>query len=871
MGFHSFRSVLSYFTLSSVALGLVSGCGEAIKPPADTPIVTRIQKDVVSDSKPTVSPPVNNYPPVVSVPINNGKPVAISPINIGQAIEVTLTLTKSTILDREFIYNVDLQYSSQYDKDMDLYNQSAVIGNLPVVFRIKGNELQLVTDNKLKFPSDNNHPEDVIGRFRILSETETTLVVSGLNSAPYLATQMGPLDEDSKEVTYMDHWIRSFDFDPNGNYLLQQTSIKMSDGKTIAEFMESIYPRSNIAAGKLFQKFEMDPEDPIGASDGPAARFRFLTSDTIITHDMKGEKKLAFAEHFDISPKADGTPGTIDWYVTPNIPDDYIEPVKQAVEGWNRYFVKMKGIERPVVRFLGKLPAGIFIGDPRYNVINWDSRLIAGAAYESQAADPETGRQSHSVIYMPAAWFKIGADYWAKGIGSDSTVTETTPAPLGKSKGIRAFRNLKCARDLRDSANLLVSGRVLEDDLKNFGIQLLKQTLFHEVGHALGFAHNFKGSLSYDPSDAKSMFSTSIMDYNDFELERAAFADVNSADGPLLEYDRQTLSALYNNSQDIAESDAELPACNDAEADNEDGGVDPLCIRYDLQKDPTASILTAIRRVEDAQVDARDISLSQSLGRIADLSLSDVRVRAAQKEEDLKKLTQQFATTLKGSLDFYIVSDVAALARTARTNVKSLLEFGGDLPEGYDSQKMRETVFSGIQKIVSMTEIPATPKKALDDALNTGLDRLAATPYVQSLTEEKRTELISKLRKDLVAATATAYTKSETSGLPAGRARVLKTLARHNDVDFYLGKQGSAQVDYEANIVALLADVVSSKTRTSVERTGAASALATYKGRLSGSSAIKSISSALLEERATAASNDARRTIETIIKTLGLN
>ncbi|MFL5812906.1 MAG: zinc-dependent metalloprotease [Bdellovibrionia bacterium] len=847
------RSISASLVLVSLVV-LAAGCGEAVKPPADTPIIRKSTQTLVSTNKCS----------------------ATSTECTGQAVEVVMTLDKTRILGREFMYNLDLQYSSQFDEGYNLYTQSEVIGNTPVVFRIMGNTLELVTDNKLKFPSDNNHPEDIIGRFRILSQTDSTLTVSGLNSAPYLATQMAAAsgsesDSDEKaakpSITYLDHWIRSFEFDPNGNYLLQETSLKLSDGKTIVEFMESIYPRETLKPGANFEKFEMDPEDPVGAAEGTVARFRFLPADTITLHDKTSEKKLAFAEHYDIS----GADTTIDWYVTPNIPDEYIAPVKQAVEGWNRYFVKMKGIERPVMRFMGKLPANIHIGDPRYNVINWDSRLIAGAAYESQAADPETGRQSHSVIYMPAAWLKIGTDYWAKGIGSD---TQSGPAPA-PGAGVRASRNVRCSRDLADAARLLASGRVLEDDLKNFGVELLKQTLFHEVGHALGFAHNFKGSLSYDPADSKSMFSTSIMDYNDYEIERGAFFDVNSEDGPLLEYDRQLMSALYNKGQDISAKDVVLPACNDAEADNEDKGVDPLCIRYDIEKDPTASIAMAIHRVEDAQVDSRNVSLSQALSRIAALTLSDEKLQSAKKKEDVQALTKKFAGSLKGSLDFYIVSDVAALARTVRTNVKALLEIGGTLPEGYDAQKMRESVFTGIQKVLSMTDLPAAPKKAYEDAAQAGLARLALTPFAQSQPEAERPKLSAEASK-AIAQEMDAFLKDTDKGLPAARAKLITALARHKKVDFFAGKledkkDSASQQDYETAIVSLLADITSSVTRTSVERIAAAKALATYKDRGTGEKAIDAIRAGLLAERdASPASNDARRTIESVVKALGL-
>ena len=332
------------------------------------------------------------------------------------AIQVTAVVSKN-ILNQEFLYGSDLQYSSFYYKDYDLYLQSLALGHIPARFRIVGDELQLVADNQRLFPSNVNHPEQLLSRFKILEDKDGSLKISTGNAGVYLSLLFAA--QGGSSGVARDSWIRSFEFDPKDNVILQQTSVMMSDG-TVAEFMESVMPSSSLTPGAQFEKFEMDPEDPIGAQEGPAARFRFLKGETI----FDGEKKLTFAQHFDISDKAGApgmpaTPGTIDWYVTSNIPDEFLEPVRLAVLGWNRYYSKFSGIEREVVRFLGRLPEGIHMGDPRYNVISWDSRLIAGAAYESQASDPRTGKQSHSLIYMPAAWVTIGMDYWEKGQYSD--------------------------------------------------------------------------------------------------------------------------------------------------------------------------------------------------------------------------------------------------------------------------------------------------------------------------------------------------------------------------------------------------------------------------------------------------------------------
>ena len=105
-----------------------------------------------------------------------------------------------------------------------------------------------------------------------------------------------------------------------------------------------------------------------------------------------------------------------------------------------------------------------------------------------QATDPATGKQSHSVIYMPAAWLQIGFDYWKNGQSSEEQETQSVaPATLAKFGGAMKASRLSCLRDIRAASALLASGRMSKDKVKEFGIKLLKDTLFHEVGHSLGW------------------------------------------------------------------------------------------------------------------------------------------------------------------------------------------------------------------------------------------------------------------------------------------------------------------------------------------------------------------------------------------------
>ncbi|MEO5971090.1 MAG: hypothetical protein ABIQ95_14270, partial [Bdellovibrionia bacterium] len=214
--------------------------------------------------------------------------------SLSAAIQVAITVDRDALLRQEFLYGADLQYSSHYTEELALFQQSMAIGHIPARFRIVGNELQLVADNKRLYASAVNHPEQLLSRYRILGQTEAsagtqtapakpaTLTLSGANSGLILSEIFAGATVGSPRGSFTnpeagkpprDLWIRSFDYISEGNYLLQQTSVVMHDG-TIAEFMESVFPRSTLNPGQDFEAFPMDPSHPTGADEGPVARYR---------------------------------------------------------------------------------------------------------------------------------------------------------------------------------------------------------------------------------------------------------------------------------------------------------------------------------------------------------------------------------------------------------------------------------------------------------------------------------------------------------------------------------------------------------------------------------------------------------------------
>lgn len=147
------------------------------------------------------------------------------------------------------------------------------------------------------------------------------------------------------------------------------------------------------------------------------------------------------------------------------------EPVRSALlEGANWWSTAFAEAGFPGGFRAELLPAGADPMDIRYNVITWTHRATRGWSYGDAIVDPRTGEILKGVVNLGS-----------QRVRQDILIAEALLAPYGQT----------------DAA-------ALADQALQMALARLRQLAAHEVGHSLGFAHNFAASLQGNGS---------VMDY----------------------------------------------------------------------------------------------------------------------------------------------------------------------------------------------------------------------------------------------------------------------------------------------------------------------------------------------------------------------
>lgn len=292
----------------------------------------------------------------------------------------------------------------------------------------------------------------------------------------------------------------------------------------------------------------------------------------------------------------------IEWWIENTTPHEFRATIREAALRWNTAFEKI-GFRNALVVRVQPDDADWDAGDIRYNVLRWTSSPNPPfGGYGPSFTNPRTGQILGADIMLEHASV-------TSRIRQQRVIDSLAGTPPGNDE-LSDFILCSLGHDLQVShlfgrlaINALELNSELEEELMN---DFLSMLTLHELGHTLGFTHNFAASqlLSLDEVfDSEAVEQTaltgSVMDYTDIHVppdNRARPNFFQTKPGP---YDDWIVEYSYSDSLDDPDAEhrrlaaiaarSTSPALaygNDADDMRTPGkAVDPRINIYDMSSD----------------------------------------------------------------------------------------------------------------------------------------------------------------------------------------------------------------------------------------------------------------------------------------------
>lgn len=216
---------------------------------------------------------------------------------------------------------------------------------------------------------------------------------------------------------------------------------------------------------------------------------------------LDGNTVVEIARRYRLQKGADGKViKPIIFYIDNGAPEPIRTALLEGAQWWAEAFeaAGFPGGYRAEI-----LPEGVHPLDARYSVVNWVHRATRGWSYGTTVSDPRTGEVIRGVVLLGSLRVRQDIKIFEALAGADKTGTGAA------------------------------------DDPVQVALARIRQLSAHEIGHALGFAHNMAAS---------SYGRESVMDYPapDIRLAEGGAIDFSSAyDVGMGEWDKWATNFLY--------------------------------------------------------------------------------------------------------------------------------------------------------------------------------------------------------------------------------------------------------------------------------------------------------------------------------------
>ena len=241
------------------------------------------------------------------------------------------------------------------------------------------------------------------------------------------------------------------------------------------------------------------------------------------------------------------------YYVDPGTPEPVRSALIEGAEWWAEAFEEAGFIDAYRVEVL---PEGVDAQDIRYNMIHWTHRRTRGYSYGNSVIDPRTGEIVRGVVNLGS--LRLRQDYlhgqgmvppFSGGITSDDGGGYFDIPMSAEERAYWEACMLAGAPDFEYLAQ--VAGN---SDAVEMALARVRQLSAHEVGHTLGFPHNYLSSTYGRESvmDYPAPLAT-IDDNGDIDLSDAYVPRIGT-------YDKLSVNWLY---REFPEGTDERAALND--------------------------------------------------------------------------------------------------------------------------------------------------------------------------------------------------------------------------------------------------------------------------------------------------------------------
>ena len=398
--------------------------------------------------------------------------------------------------DGRLLFRVDdldtpLLYQSSLPRGVgsnDLGIDRGQLGSTRIVrFVRSGPKILLIADNlayrAVSDDADEQHAVDasfarsVIWGFEIASESDGSLLIDGTDFFLRDAHELSARLSAAEEGAYTVDASRSAIYLPRTNAFPDNSEIEAIVtyvGAPTGQYLPTVVPDPTAITVHLHHSFIRLPDDDYEPLPyDPRAGLIDLSWERAGFHDYAsaiGEPlRVNFARRHRLekkNPEAEVSEAVepIIYYVDRGAP----EPVRSAlIEGaswWNQAYEAAGYRDAFQVKLL---PESVDPMDVRYNVIQWVHRSTRGWSYGSSILDPRTGEIMKGHVTLGS--LRVRQDYM---------IAEGLLAPY--------------------------VGDDVPDEMINMALARIRQLSAHEVGHTLGFEHNFAASTQE---------RASVMDY----------------------------------------------------------------------------------------------------------------------------------------------------------------------------------------------------------------------------------------------------------------------------------------------------------------------------------------------------------------------